>query len=69
MAEPIELRITLDQQTGVIGVSGPITNKLLCYGMLAVAHDVIRDSTDANRKSPIVSPAPSDVRVINTRRH
>ena len=37
----ITLTITLNQQTGQLNVSGPIDNKLLAYGMLALAHDVI----------------------------
>lgn len=37
-----QLLITLDK-AGNIGIEGPITDKVLCYGMLGVAHDAIRD--------------------------
>ena len=43
MAEPIELHITFDQQTGNVQVTGPLPNKILCYGMLDMAKDVIRE--------------------------
>ena len=35
-----QLLITLEED-GRIQVQGPIQNKLLCYGLLGVAHDVI----------------------------
>lgn len=43
LPEPIELHITFDQQTGNVQVTGPLPNKLLCYGMLELAKDVIRE--------------------------
>jgi hypothetical protein len=54
MSKPVTLVITMDENNQ-IGVSGPISNKLLCYGMLAVAHDAIKDFNDnaAKQRSPI----------------
>jgi hypothetical protein len=53
MSKPVTLVITMDEHNQ-IGVSGPIGNKLLCYGMLAVAHDAIKDFNDnAAKKSSI----------------
>lgn len=40
-AQPITLTITYDA-TGV-NVHGPIDNQLLCYGLLAMAHDVVAE--------------------------
>ena len=37
------LVLTLNQRTGGIQVNGPIDNKFLCYGILEVAKDAIRD--------------------------
>lgn len=37
-----ELKITLTP-SGQVLVTGPIANKLLCYGMLGLARDVVRD--------------------------
>lgn len=57
----ISLTITLNQATGQVHVSGPIDNKLVCYGMLAVAHDVIaqRSATPTNLVVPrLVPPTP-----------
>ena len=49
MSMAIELKITLDQETGV-QVAGPIQDKILSYGMLEFAKDAIRD----HHKSSIV---------------
>ena len=38
---------------GRINVNGPIANKMLCYGMMELAKDAIREF-NAQRKSPIV---------------
>ena len=40
---PIQLVITLDPRTNAINVSGPIDNKVLSYGLLAIAHDIIHE--------------------------
>lgn len=39
----IQLTITLDEKTGQLQVSGPIENRMLCYGMMDLAKDVIRE--------------------------
>lgn len=50
----ISLVITLDLRNGRIGVTGPITDKLLSYGLLEAAKDVVRKQVDT--PSPIVKP-------------
>ena len=47
-----QLVITI-AEGGKINVTGPIDDPILAYGMLAVAHDVIRDYND-QRESRIV---------------
>lgn len=39
---PLELKIMQDD-AGQISISGPIENKLLCYGLLEVARDGIAE--------------------------
>lgn len=34
---------------GRLNVNGPIENKMLCYGMLELAKDAIRDHAEKNR--------------------
>ena len=36
----VELKITLDQETGV-QVAGPIQDKILCLGLLEIAKNII----------------------------
>ena len=57
MPDKAELKITLTAQGGV-EIRGPIDNKLLCYGLLACAHDAIKDYTDAKARSGIIPVAP-----------
>lgn len=40
---PIVLQITLDPLTSGLNVAGPIDNKVLCYGMLELAKDAVRE--------------------------
>lgn len=51
----VELKIMMDE-TGNVGVSGPIENLILCYGLLEIARQSIQKNheTAANR---LVQPA------------
>lgn len=53
----IQLTITLDPQTSQIGVSGPINDKTLCYGMLESAKDAIREHCAKSASGIIAAPA------------
>lgn len=44
------LTITLDAATGQVQVAGPIDNKMICYGLLEMAKDAIRDYAAAQAK-------------------
>lgn len=57
-----KLEILLDD-TGQIVVNGVIDNRLLAYGLLEVARDVIQErATQMQRK--IHAPGPSDLRAL-----
>lgn len=50
----VELKITIDD-AGQLNVNGPIANKMMCYGMLEVAKDAIRETHERNQR--LVQPA------------
>ena len=45
------LTITLTEQ-GNIQLNGPLTNRVLCFGMLEWAKDVVRDYCEQQPKPP-----------------
>ena len=49
--EPGDMRLvlTLSANGANLNVAGPIHNKLLCYGMLDLAKDVIKDFNDKHQ--------------------
>ena len=49
-AEPLRLIIELHPNND-IRVSGPISDKILCYGLLEVAKDVIRTARPVDRSA------------------
>ncbi len=51
-----KLVITIDRN-GVARVEGPLTNRLLCYGMLEEAREIIRtyDATKTPRVLPVTA--------------
>lgn len=38
----VTLTITLDETTGAVNVTGPLSNKVACYGLLGCARDTIQ---------------------------
>ena len=50
----IELKITMSP-SGQVQVTGPIQNKMLCYGMLEAAKDAVRDFVNQNQS--VIIPA------------
>ena len=54
----IQLVITLDPNTHDVQVSGPIQDRLMCYGMLALAQEAIQQFAEKGQSSPIVRPPP-----------
>ncbi len=60
-----ELRITLSDAG--CSVEGPITDKFLCYAMLELAKDAIRDAANKPEsvmtKPPMIVPATPGLRV------
>lgn len=51
---PVQLVITLTDE-GQLNVSGPIDNKMLCYGILEVAKEVVAERARQSQK--LVQPA------------
>lgn len=39
----MKLVIEMDEATGQVHVNGPLANKMVCYGMLKMAEDAIRE--------------------------
>lgn len=59
MPEPmVQLLLTLNKD-GTLNVTGPIDDRVLCYGMLDYAKDVIREYQASRAKLvvPITDPA------------
>jgi hypothetical protein len=56
-----ELTIFVDD-TGEIKVEGPIDNRVLCYGLLAVAYDAIQKHHE--EKGQIVAPVTAPLSVL-----
>ena len=54
---PITLKIELDEQ-GQISISGPIHDKILCYGLLESAKDAVREHVAKEAKKTILAPHP-----------
>lgn len=53
----IELKITHNPETGALGISGPIQNKLLVYGMLELAKEAI--ASQEQQAAPQITLPPS----------
>ena len=59
----VTLTLTYEPQTARIGVSGPINDKTLCYGMLESAKDAIREHC-AKQASNIIQPSQAEVAAV-----
>ena len=55
-----EIKITLDEK-GQVLVTAPFDNKIICYGLLEVAKDVVRDF----KPSPIIKPTGNVKNLVN----
>lgn len=55
-----QIIITLEDDNNV-KVEGPITDKILTFGLLQIAHDSVKDFNDQRKKGPqlLVAPAGS----------
>lgn len=58
----VQILIEMDER-GQVSVTGPLANKVLCYGILATAADIIREAGQAAPK--IVAPSNGDVLSIS----
>lgn len=58
------------ESTGETRVTGPINNKGLCYSMLELARDVIRDHVEKQAKtSGLVTAQPGDLANLKGAQH
>lgn len=48
----ISLVLEFNQQTGELRLTGPITNKLLSFGLLEMAKDIVRKQSDQLAREP-----------------
>lgn len=49
----IDLHIRFNPQTKQVEVAGPLTDRLLCYGMLEMAKEVIQQQASAAKPGPV----------------
>ena len=54
---PITLKIELEEN-GSISISGPIHDKILCYGLLESAKDAVREHVAKEATKRIIAPHP-----------
>lgn len=59
MTPVIELKISMNQQ-GQIQVSGPLENKIACYGLLEAAKETIAAFHAKKASGPTIVPASAD---------
>lgn len=64
MNEPAVLTISLDTQG--IRVEGPVTDKMLCYAMLEMARDAIKDQ-QRPQEPKIQAPSLADIPALTRR--
>ena len=60
MSQKVQLIIEMDENRQIL-ISGPIQDKVLSYGLLAAAHDAIKDFHDNQKKPSLVPATPSDM--------
>lgn len=63
MNQPVQLIITMHGDRR-IEVSGPIQDKIACYGLLEAAKDAIKDFHDKQAASAIVPATPGDMLAV-----
>ena len=63
----IALAVILNTDTKTVEVSGPIGDKVLCYGMLTAAHDAIKDCHDKARAG--AQPKPGMLGFVRGMKH
>lgn len=57
----VELKISFNPATNEVAFSGPLENKLLCYGLLEMARDAVKsfgEKTVAQRGLQVVGAMP-----------
>jgi hypothetical protein len=68
MANRVELLIAVTEQ-GQVLVTGPIHDKYMCYALLGIARDIIKDTCDAQAAAAqpkIVRPTHAELGIIKS---
>lgn len=60
----MEARIELLMKDGQFTVHAPFADRALCYGMLELARDVIKDRAEALQRSAVVEASAADVSAL-----
>lgn len=55
----VEMRIEYDEQTGAVTLNGPLDNRLLCYGLLEMAKEIV--ASNKPRATPRIVPGVAPV--------
>lgn len=51
----LQLTIVMDPQTGQVSLTGPINDKLFCYGLLELAKECIRTHAEQSKNQILVA--------------
>lgn len=52
----IEIVIRFNPATGQVGFSGPLDQRLICYGMLEMAKEILTKQAEAPRTNGLIQP-------------
>jgi len=61
----ITLTITLDEATGSTNVNGPLENKIICYGLLKLAEQIVANYEPPKPSGLVIANGP----IVAPRRH
>lgn len=55
----LELKIEFEETTGAVNLSGPLENRIMCYGLLEIAKEIIgkQGQAAAPTERPRIVPA------------
>lgn len=62
-APDIEMVIRFNPQTGQVAISGPIDQRLICYGMLEMAKEILVKRAETPTTNGLVIPGNGNLRL------
>lgn len=63
MPPKVQLIISIDQN-GKLSVAGPMHDLILCFGMLEIAKEAIKDQSRAAKERVISTPSPAQAKEL-----